>query len=260
MAVDKLVDSTQLDADLTSVANAIRTKGGTSGSLAFPGGFVSAVQAIPTGVTPTGTKQISITQNGTTTEDVTNYANAEITVNVSGGGGTPYYEPWNNSSFFERIGIQSNSGVEQIGTTGVYYATSNTRVSTRPIIDASPYGDEWYFIPLASGIRFFVRLFDENLTEQLFSGGWVSAPTKYDFSGYNYKYIAWSISYASGAGVPLSDYEKVMALTRQAPSGSSATEYTAEEVVDIIVSWSRPSAAALNMLNGLLFANGEETE
>lgn len=39
------------------------------------------------GITPTGTKQISITQNGTTTEDVTNYASAEITVNVSGGGG-----------------------------------------------------------------------------------------------------------------------------------------------------------------------------
>lgn len=37
------------------------------------------------GVTPTGTKQISITQNGTTTEDVTNYASAEISVNVSGG-------------------------------------------------------------------------------------------------------------------------------------------------------------------------------
>lgn len=32
---------------------------------------------------PTGTKQISITQNGTTTEDVTNYASAEINVNVS---------------------------------------------------------------------------------------------------------------------------------------------------------------------------------
>lgn len=49
MAVDKLVDSSQLDADLTSVANAIRTKGGTSASLAFPAGFVSAVEAIPTG-------------------------------------------------------------------------------------------------------------------------------------------------------------------------------------------------------------------
>ena len=49
MALDKLVDSTQLDTDLTAVANAIRTKGGTSAQLAFPVGFVSAVEAIPTG-------------------------------------------------------------------------------------------------------------------------------------------------------------------------------------------------------------------
>lgn len=87
MAIDKVVDSTQLNSDLTSVANAIRTKGGTTGQLEFPAGFVSAVQAIPTGTTPTGTKRISITENGTTTEDVAAYASAEITVNVSGGGG-----------------------------------------------------------------------------------------------------------------------------------------------------------------------------
>lgn len=37
---------------------------------------------VPTGSTPTGTKNISITQNGTTTEDVANYANAQISVNV----------------------------------------------------------------------------------------------------------------------------------------------------------------------------------
>ena len=49
MAVDKLVDSTQLDTDLTSIANAIRTKGGTSASLAFPADFVSAIQAISGG-------------------------------------------------------------------------------------------------------------------------------------------------------------------------------------------------------------------
>lgn len=49
MAVDKLVDSTQLDADLTSVANAIRTKGGTSASLAFPADFLTAIAAIPSG-------------------------------------------------------------------------------------------------------------------------------------------------------------------------------------------------------------------
>jgi len=47
MAVDKLVDSTQLDADLTSVANAIRTKGGTSAGLMFPSGFVDAIRSIP---------------------------------------------------------------------------------------------------------------------------------------------------------------------------------------------------------------------
>lgn len=76
MAVDKLVDSAQLDADLTSVANAIRTKGGTSAQMAFPAGFVSAVQAIPTGITPTGTK--SITENGT--YDVTQYASASVSV------------------------------------------------------------------------------------------------------------------------------------------------------------------------------------
>lgn len=49
MALDKLVDSTQLDADLTTVANAIRTKGGTSATLVFPSGMVSAINAIPSG-------------------------------------------------------------------------------------------------------------------------------------------------------------------------------------------------------------------
>lgn len=51
MAVDKLVDSTQLDADLTSVANAIRAKSGGSNQLAFPSGFVSEIGNIPSGYT-----------------------------------------------------------------------------------------------------------------------------------------------------------------------------------------------------------------
>lgn len=49
MSADKLVDSTQLDSDLTSVANAIRAKSGGSSQLVFPGGFVSEIQAIPSG-------------------------------------------------------------------------------------------------------------------------------------------------------------------------------------------------------------------
>lgn len=112
-----LVDSAQLDADLEDVADAIRAKSGGSSPLAFPAGFISEIGSIsvptldtltatdngtytpqsghaydevvvnvPKGITPTGTKQISITANGTTTEDVTNYASAEIAVNVSGGG------------------------------------------------------------------------------------------------------------------------------------------------------------------------------
>ena len=49
MAIDKAIDSTQLDADLASIANAIRTKGGTSAQLAFPIGFVQAIGNIQTG-------------------------------------------------------------------------------------------------------------------------------------------------------------------------------------------------------------------
>ena len=49
MAVDKLVDSVQLDSNLESVADAIRTKGGTSAGIAFPSGFISAINAISTG-------------------------------------------------------------------------------------------------------------------------------------------------------------------------------------------------------------------
>lgn len=49
MAVDKLVDSAQLNTDLTAVANAIRAKSGSSTPLAFPGGFVSEIGSIQTG-------------------------------------------------------------------------------------------------------------------------------------------------------------------------------------------------------------------
>lgn len=62
--------------DLASVANAIRTKGGTSAQLEFPDEFVEAIGDISTGITPTGTKNINT--NGT--HDVTNYASAQVAV------------------------------------------------------------------------------------------------------------------------------------------------------------------------------------
>lgn len=51
MANYKFVDADQLDSDLSSIANAIRKKGGTSASMSFPNGFSSAINAISTGVT-----------------------------------------------------------------------------------------------------------------------------------------------------------------------------------------------------------------
>ena len=49
MSTYKVVDADQLDTDLTSVASAIRTKGGTSADLTFPSGFVSAIEDMPSG-------------------------------------------------------------------------------------------------------------------------------------------------------------------------------------------------------------------
>lgn len=63
------------DTDLGGIANAIRRKNGGS-TLYKPSEMAAAVDAIPTGITPTGTK--SITENGT--YDVTNYASANVNV------------------------------------------------------------------------------------------------------------------------------------------------------------------------------------
>ena len=47
-----MADYLVTDTELTGIANAIRTKGGTSAQLAFPTGFVSAIGAIPAGGIP----------------------------------------------------------------------------------------------------------------------------------------------------------------------------------------------------------------
>lgn len=56
MAYDKVVDSSVLDAGLTAVANAIRTKTGKTGTLEFPSGMASAIGEIAGEIkTATGT-------------------------------------------------------------------------------------------------------------------------------------------------------------------------------------------------------------
>ena len=81
-----MADYKVTDTELTSIANAIRTKGGTQAQLEFPTGFVSAVQAIPTGGGGV-IQSLSVTQNGTYNPPSGVDGYAPVTVSVSGGGG-----------------------------------------------------------------------------------------------------------------------------------------------------------------------------
>ena len=72
------------DTNLTAVANAIRTKGGTSSALEFPDEFIQAIGDIQTGGGVT-IEPLNITENGTYTAP-TGKAYSPVTVNVSGGG------------------------------------------------------------------------------------------------------------------------------------------------------------------------------
>lgn len=78
------------DSDLTTIADAIRTKGGTSAGLSFPDGFVSAIGDIPTGGTGTLISK-SITANGTynaADDDADGYSSVTVNVGLTYESGT----------------------------------------------------------------------------------------------------------------------------------------------------------------------------
>lgn len=82
---------TRLQNAKASIKTSIESKGGTVASNLKLDGYASCIDNIPTsGSTPTGTKQISITENGTITENVIAYASAEITVNVPSSGSVDF--------------------------------------------------------------------------------------------------------------------------------------------------------------------------
>ena len=49
MAVDRAIDSTEFDSKLTTVADAIRTAGGTTEPMSFPSGMVEAISVLKSG-------------------------------------------------------------------------------------------------------------------------------------------------------------------------------------------------------------------
>ena len=90
MATYKVVDAEQLNADMSSVADSIRTKGGTTDALAWPDGYKTAIDSIPAGGAPSlQSKSVTYTANSTATitPDVGYDAlsSVDVAANASGG-------------------------------------------------------------------------------------------------------------------------------------------------------------------------------
>lgn len=87
------------DTDLKKVADAIRTKGGTTDPLVYPDGFAEAIGNIQTG-SPEQEKSVTITANGTTeiTPDAGKLLN-KVTVEVD----VPDWETWVFNEEFSNI-------------------------------------------------------------------------------------------------------------------------------------------------------------
>ena len=102
--------------DLTAVADAIRAKGGTDAQLTFPGGFVGAVQAIPTGTTITdGIVVTSRDAEGYAT--VVDFYGTEIHVAQFYGGSA--YSAAQITPFKRLVTINTKNAVTSIGSLGL---------------------------------------------------------------------------------------------------------------------------------------------
>lgn len=100
MAYDKVIDSAQLEANLTSIADKIREKADITDKLEFPSGFLNAFDYFP-GVNDVETQMMerNITENGQyfILPDEEYYAIGMLSVKVNVP--IPEYETWQGGSF-----------------------------------------------------------------------------------------------------------------------------------------------------------------
>lgn len=82
--------------------------------------YAQAKVNVPQGVTPTGTKEISVTQNGEVTEDVSAFKNVHIVTNVASAGVDSALVAFVDNSM---LGAFENADIKKVGTYGMYGRT-----------------------------------------------------------------------------------------------------------------------------------------
>lgn len=135
------------------IADAIRSKKGTSADI-VASNFPSEIMSIPTGTAPTGTKTVSITANGTRTEDVSGYANVQINTNVptqyTPTGHRDYYITTNTGRIDDNVsGLASISIIVNVPSTPSQTGYHDTKVgSSYPVIfyTANGISESLYFV------------------------------------------------------------------------------------------------------------------
>lgn len=205
-----MTDYLTTDSELEAVADAIRAKGATSALLVYPNGFVSAINAIPTGITPTGTKSIPISAAGTTTEDVTNYASAEITV-PSGSAATP------------ATTITANPTIS-VGPTGLITASVSGSQSVTPSVSAGY---------VSSGTAGTVSVSGSNTSQLTTQAAQTITPTTSDQTIASGKYLTGTQTIKGDANLVAANIADGVTIfgvtgTHQGGGGGGATEYVVQ--------------------------------
>ena len=164
--------------DLTSVANTIRTKGGTSGSLSFPNGWSSAINAISGG----GLEY----EEGTWTpsEDI-----ADTTISFSNSHTTPPIMVMITETSSQSIGVADSNALLAICNPYTYLGY--------PIVNgtASRYGLGEYYYTSSTGLTATVTTMSSEFTmgtylSTTYFRAYTGGTSRYWRAGRTYKWIA----------------------------------------------------------------------